>query len=334
MIRNRVLILGLALGASLVLVLGLSLALGVRALSLEAVVAALDASSVPDLDVLVVRERIPRTIFGLLAGAALGVSGALFQSVTRNPVADPGIMGVNSGAALFVVAGIAFLGITSVAEYLWFAILGAALSLVLVYGLGSLGPGGPSPLKLALAGAVAGALFSSVTSAILLPRTDVMNVFRFWQVGSLAGAGYEGILTILPLVVSGLVLAWGLSPGLDALALGDDLATGLGASTGRIRLVAVVAAVLLCGASTALGGPLGFVGLMVPHAVRMVSGPRMVVLIPYSALGGAVLLIGADILGRISGGNGELEAGIVTALLGAPVLLVLAVRSRGGASWT
>lgn len=326
--RNRVAFLAFALVVALGLVMALSLALGVRVLSLETVVRALSGSA-QSLDELVVLERIPRTIFGLLAGAALGVSGALFQSVTKNPVADPSILGVNTGAALFVVAGIAYLGIASVAEYLWFALAGAGLSLVFVYALGSLGPGGPSPIKLALAGAVAGAVGSSLISAILLPRTDVMNVFRFWQVGSLAGATWEGIATVLPLILGGLILACVLSPSLDALALGEEMATGLGARTGLTRLASVSAGVLLCASSTAVGGPIGFIGLMVPHTIRLVTGPRMGTLVPLSALGGAVILLVADIIGRLSGGNGELEAGIVTAIVGAPILVVLATRSKG-----
>lgn len=250
------------------------------------------------------------------------------QAITRNPVADPSILGVNTGASLFVVSGIAFFHINTPGEYIWFALAGAAVTAVFVYRIGSMGYGGATPIKLALAGAAASAALSSLVSAVILPRTEVMDAFRFWQVGSVSGATWEGILWVSPFLAAGLCMGILSSGSLNALSLGDDAATGLGVNTGLVRITGALAGVLLCGATTALSGPIGFVGLMVPHAVRMVCGPDMRFIIPMSALGGAILLTVSDIIGRLLGQPGELEAGIITAFFGAPVLILIAMRGK------
>lgn len=250
------------------------------------------------------------------------------QAVTRNPIADPGILGVNTGASLFVVSGIAFFGISSANEYIWFALAGAAVAAIFVYGIGSLGSGGATPIKLALAGAATSAALSSLVSGILLPRTDVMNSFRFWQVGSISGANWNGITTVLPFLIVGIVVGILSAPTLNILALGDDVATGLGVKTGVVRLVGAFAGVLLCGATTALAGPIGFVGLMIPHTMRLLCGPNLRYMIPMSAVGGATLLTLADVAGRVLGRPTELEAGIITAFIGAPILIFIAMRAK------
>jgi iron complex transport system permease protein len=305
-----------------------SLAFGARFIEFSEVIDILRQPRGETLQSIVVYERIPRTIFGMMAGAALGVSGALMQAITRNPIADPSILGVNTGASLFVVSGIAFLGISSADQYIVFALVGAALTAVFVYGIGSMGSGGATPIKLALAGAATSAALSSLVSAIVLPRTQVMNSFRFWQVGSISGATWEGIYAIAPILIVGLILGVLCTPALDALALGDDIATGLGVRTGVVRVVAAFAGVILCGATTALAGPIGFVGLMVPHSMRLICGPNLKLSIPMSAIGGAILLIVSDVIGRLIGSPGELEAGIVTAFLGAPILIIIAMRAK------
>lgn len=277
---------------------------------------------------LVVRERIPRTVFSIIAGASLGVSGALMQAITRNPVADPSILGVNTGASLFVVSGIAFFHINTAGEYIWFALAGAAVTAVFVYRIGSMGYGGATPIKLALAGAATSAALSSLVSAVILPRTDVMHAFRFWQVGSVSGATWEGILTVSPFLAAGLIIGILSAPALNALALGDDVATGLGVKTGMVRIAGALAGVLLCGATTALTGPIGFVGLMIPHTMRLICGPNMRYIVPMSAVGGAILLTASDTIGRIIGRPGELEAGIITAFFGAPILVLIAMRAK------
>lgn len=329
-VRRRVALgaLFLALAVSVVLSLGF----GSRTVSPEEVAEALRAwlggTAVQDIGALAVQQRIPRTVLALVAGASLALSGALMQAVTRNPVADPGILGVNTGAALFVVCGIAFLGITSTVQYLVLALVGGSLVAVFVYVVGSLGPGGSTPIKLALAGAATTAALSSLVSAVLLPRVAAMNEFRFWQVGGVGGAQWHSMAQVVPILLVAAVVALACGPSLNALALGDEVAAGLGVDVPRVRLVASAAGVALCAAVTALAGPIAFVGLMVPHVVRLLSGPDQRWLLPLSALGGAILLTLADTAGRVIGSPGEVEAGILTSFLGAPVLVLVARRTR------
>jgi len=305
-----------------------SLAYGARYVSFHEVLRSLFNSDYSSFNALVVRERIPRTIFSIIAGGSLGVAGTLMQAITRNPIADPSILGVNTGASLFVVSGIAFFHISTAGQYIWFALCGAAVTAIFVYGIGSLGYSGATPIKLALAGAATSAALSSLVSAIILPRTDVMDSFRFWQVGSVSGATWEGIITVLPFLVVGTVIGIISAPALNALALGDEIAKGLGVRTGVVRLSGALAGVLLCGATTALAGPIGFVGLIVPHIMRLLCGPNLRYIIPMSAVAGAILLTSADIIGRLIGSPSELEAGIVTAFIGAPILIFIARREK------
>lgn len=305
-----------------------SLAFGARFIAFSDVIDALVYSDKATLSAIVVNERIPRTVFGIIAGAALGVSGALMQAITRNPIADPSILGVNTGASLFVVSGIAFFHIGSAEQYIWFALAGAAVTSIFVYGIGSMGHGGATPIKLALAGAATSAALSSLVTAIILPRTEVMNAFRLWQVGSISGATWEGIGAVLPFLIAGFLIGILASPSLDALALGDDIATGLGVHTGLLRIIGALAGVMLCGTTTALAGPIAFVGLMVPHIMRLICGPNLRLIIPMSAVGGAILLTISDVLGRLIGSPSELEAGIVTAFLGAPILIIIAMKAK------
>lgn len=276
----------------------------------------------------VVRQRIVRTIFCLMCGAALGVSGALMQSVTRNPIADPSILGVNTGASLFVVCGIAFFNISTANEYIWLAIAGAILTSIFVFGIGSMGSGGATPLKLVLAGAATSAILSSLVVAVMIPRSNVMDQYRFWQVGSVGSGNWDSIATFVPFLVIGFLIAVFTGPALNALALGDEVATGLGVRTGTIRLVAAVGAVLLCGAATALAGPIAFIGLLATHVIRLLIGPDLRYIIPMSALTGAIILTVSDVLGRLLGSPGELEVGIVTAFVGAPILIIITMKAK------
>lgn len=276
----------------------------------------------------IVRKRISRTIFSLLCGAALGVSGALMQSVTRNPIADPSILGVNTGAALFVVSGIAFLNISTANQYIWLALAGAAITAVFVFGIGSMGRGGATPIKLVLAGAATSAAISSLVTAILIPRSYVMDQFRFWQVGSVGSGSWNAIATFTPFLIAGILIAFLTAPGLNAMALGDDVATGLGVRTGVLRFIAALAGVILCGAVTALAGPIGFVGLLSTHVMRLILGADLRFVIPMSAISGAIILTISDVCGRLIGSPGELEVGVVTAFIGAPLLIILAMRSK------
>ena len=329
--RPRVvaLVIGLAL---LVVTVILSLAFGSRPVTVTEVVDGvttwLRGQTPTDIGALAVQSRIPRTALALLAGAALAISGALMQAITRNPLADPGILGVNTGAALAVVIGIAFFGLADTWGYLSLALIGAGLTAVFVYFVGSVGAGGTTPIKLALAGAATTAALTSLVSAILLPRQNVLDEFRYWQVGNVGRAEWETMAVVAPVLVFGAIVAIFSASALNALAMGDDVATGLGVHVGRIRIVAAIAGVALCAAVTAVAGPIGFVGLMVPHVVRLVSGPDQRWLLPLSAIGGAILLVAADTIGRVIGSPGEVEAGIITAFVGAPVLIVIARRTR------
>ncbi|KZE40953.1 FecCD family ABC transporter permease [Microbacterium sp. T32] len=312
---------------ALVVAAVLSVTFGARDVSLTDVWSGLIGST-DTASAAAVAKRVPRTVLAILVGAALAVSGAVLQGATRNPLADPQILGINGGAGLAIVTGIAFFGLSSATSYIWVGMLGAGAAAVLVYAIGSLGRGGATPLRLALAGAVTAVAFSSLTSAILLPNTAVMNVFRFWQIGGVGGATSETILQVLPFLLVGLVICLGSASALNTLALGDELATGLGARVRTARLVSTAGAVILCGAATAVAGPIGFVGLIVPHMIRLAVGVDHRWLLPVSALGGAVLLTLADVIGRVVARPEEIEVGIVTALVGAPFFIALVRRQR------
>jgi ABC-type Fe3+-siderophore transport system permease subunit len=308
-----------------------SIAVGTRSIGLGEVWRSLLDSDLSSEEAVIVRQlRVPRTVLGLLVGLALGVSGALMQGHTRNPLGDPGLLGVTAGASLAVVASIALLGISSPSGYVWFAFLGALAGTVLVYAIGSAGRGGATPVTLALAGAALSALLYALVRAVLVSDQQTLDSFRFWVVGSLAGRGADVAWQVGPFVVLGLVLALVNSPALNLLGLGEDIARGLGQRIWLARVVGLTAITLLCGAATAACGPIAFVGLVVPHAVRAVTGPDHRWLIPCSGLAGAALLLVADVVGRVVARPGELQVGIVLALIGAPFFIAL-VRRRTAA---
>ena len=305
-----------------------SFVFGARYVSIESVIEILGNPEMDTFEALVVKERIPRTIFALIAGASLAVSGTLMQSVTRNPIADPSILGINTGASLAVVMGIAFLGINTYKQYIVLALIGAVLTSALVYFVASLGAGGMSPIKLALSGVIISALLSSMVSIIMLPRSEVVRDFRFWQIGGVGGAGWEEITAALPVIIIGFILSIAIAPSLNALALGEDVATGLGVNVGLTRLVSSTAAIMLCATVTALAGPIGFIGLMAPHMIRMLFGNNIRFLIPVSALTGAILLTFSDVVGRLVAYPGELDVGVVTAFIGAPIFILIAMKAK------
>lgn len=305
-----------------------SVAVGAKAIPVGVVIDALfdfDGSN----DHLVVRElRVPRTLIGLGVGAALGLAGAVMQGVTRNPLADPGILGVNAGASFAVVLAIHVFGIATLSGYVWFAFLGAGAVSVLVYVLGSLGRDGATPVKLALAGAATAAMLWSLIRGVLLLDVTTLDQFRFWVVGSIAGRGKDIALQVAPFLLVGGVLAMASARSLNSMSLGDDVARSLGLRVGLARVVAALSVVLLCGAATAAAGPIGFVGLTVPHVARSICGPDHRWLLPYSAVLAPILLLGADIIGRVVVRPGELQVGIVTALVGAPFFVALVRRRK------
>ncbi|XKK39748.1 iron ABC transporter permease [Nocardiopsis sp. ARC36] len=322
--RSLWLLLALAVLAAAMLA---SVTWGSRIVGLADVVAALGGAD-ETIEQAAVTKRVPRTLLAVLVGAALGLSGAVMQGVTRNPLADPGILGVNMGASLAVVCGMVFFGLTSPSGYIWVAIGGAAAAAVFVYTVGSLGRGGATPLKLALAGAATSAAFSSLVTAVVMPRNDVAGSFRMWQIGGVGGASFDGVLRVLPFLAVGLVLSLMSARALNSLALGDDLAAGLGERVAVVRATAALGAVLLCGAATAVAGPIMFVGLVVPHMCRLLIGVDHRWLLPFSALLGAALLTAADVVGRVVARPAEVEVGIVTALIGAPVFIYIVRRQK------
>lgn len=307
-----------------------SIAFGARVVSLAEIVQGLRDGGDGALGAVAVAERLPRTATALVAGAALGASGTLMQALTRNPIADPGILGINTGASLAMVTVIAFAGITTLPQYLWTALIGAGLTAVFVYLVGSLGPGGATPVKLALAGVAATAALSSLISAVMLPRAAALTDFRFWQVGSLGRGTWQSLATVAPFLLVGALLALVVASPLNSLALGDEMAVGLGVHVARTRVLAAAGGVVLAAATTALAGPIGFVGLMVPHAVRMVIGADNRWVLPASALGGAALLTAADVVGRVIARPAEVSVGVVTAFIGAPVLILIARGTKVG----
>ncbi|MDT0473515.1 iron ABC transporter permease [Streptomyces sp. DSM 41014] len=307
----------------------LSLAVGTRPVPPAAVLdALLHGGSSPDA--LVVRSlRLPRTEVGLTAGAALGVAGAALQAVTRNPLADPGILGLSQGAAAGVVLAIASGLASGFAGYVWYAFAGAVVAACLVYGIAARGRGGASPVKLALAGTALSAMTAGGTTVVLTSSSATLDQFRFWQVGALSGRDAGTVGRMLPFLLAGAVLVLACARGLDALALGDETARALGHRVGLVRVTAALGATLLTAAAVAAAGPIAFVGLAVPHLARrlVTSGGHRAVL-PLSALLGAGLLLAADVAGRVVRAPAEVPAGVMTALVGVPVLVVL-VRRRG-----
>nr|WP_156610095.1 iron ABC transporter permease [Auraticoccus cholistanensis] len=315
------------LAVVLVLVCAGSIALGSRGVGLADIWAG-STGSTDGFDQAAVAKRVPRTLLAALAGAALAVSGLVMQGITRNPLADPGILGINTGASLAVVVGIAWFGLAAPTSYIWTAILGAGLAATFVWFVGSLGRGGATPLKLTLAGAATAAALTSFVTAVVLPRPDISENVVSWQIGGVGGATDEGLLRLVPFLAVGALVCAVTARGLDLLGLGDELAAGLGVHVTRTRLLAAVGGVVLCGATTAVCGPIAFVGLVVPHVCRLLVGVDHRWLVPFSALGGACVLVAGDVLGRVVLPPGEVDVGIVTAVLGAPVFIAVVRRRR------
>ncbi|WP_210586331.1 iron ABC transporter permease [Streptomyces sp. GESEQ-35] len=311
--------------AILLLVVLASIAIGAKELSVDQVWHGLFEDSGTYGDV-VVAERLSRTLLGLLVGAALGLSGAVLQALTRNPLADPGLLGINAGASAAVVTAITYFGVTSLTGYVWFAFFGAAAVGALVWFLG--GSRGATPVRLALAGTAISAALYGYLQAVMITDEAALGKMRFWTVGSLSSATDDTIIQVLPFLAVGTLLALGLARPLNAMAMGDDTAKALGANLNRTRALSMLAATVLCGAATAACGPIVFVGLMVPHVVRSFTGPDLRWILPYATVLSPVLLLGADVIGRVVARPAELQVGIVTAILGGPVFIFLVRRRR------
>ena len=314
---------------TLIVVIAASLAIGARDMPLSEVLGAFFEPNGSDDQLVVLELRLPRTVLGILVGMGLGLAGGLIQALTRNPLADPGILGVNAGASLAITIGVAFFGISSITGYIWFAFAGALVATVGVYVIGSAGRSRTvDPIRLTLAGVAVAAVLTGLTKAILLTNERAFDAFRSWDVGAIAGRDFDTISAILPFIVIGTVLALALSHSLNAVALGDDLAASLGTSVNRTRVLSILAVTLLAGAATAAAGPIGFIGLMIPHIARWIVGPDQRWILGYSVVLSPILLLASDVIGRVVMKPGELQVGVVTAFVGAPVLIALVRRKK------
>ena len=305
----------------------LSFSLGAKSIPPVDVIQALLGRGEDNILAIVGQLRMSRTVIGLISGCALGLAGALMQAITRNPIADPGILGVNAGAALGVVVGILLTGSLGVTSTMAFAMVGAALAAGAVMLLSSSYAGASSPVRLTLSGVALAAILSGVTNAVVLSDESVLDTFRFWQVGSLTSRPVAEAATFLPIIAVGIVIALFMGAPLNALALGDDSAVALGSNPVRTRLVGLLAVTILCGGATALAGPISFVGLLAPHLVRRFTGPDLRRLIPLAMIVAPTILLLSDILGRLLGSGSEVPVGILCAFIGAPLLIIL-LRSR------
>lgn len=320
----------LAVGGGCVALVGvvvLSLMVGARTVTPATVWQALIAYDAAVTDHVVVISRLERTVAGVAVGASLAVAGAAMQGMTRNPLADPGILGLNAGASAAVVLGIYLASISQVTQFMVFAFIGAAAGTLLVYSLASLGHDGATPVKLALAGAAVTAGLGSVVNALVLLDQASLDRMRFWQVGTLGARSLTDVATVGGFMLLGVALVAVAGRTLNALALGDDAATGLGVPVRRARILLGLAIVLLCGAAVALAGPIGFLGLVVPHAARLLIGGDYRRIIPLCLLAGPVLILGADVIGRVIAPPAEVQVGVMTALVGVPVFIAL-IRTR------
>lgn len=326
LLRSRYsLVLGLLVGCGvLFLCLLASIRFGAARIGTAEVIAAFTDYDGSEEDLIIRTLRVPRALIAALVGASLGVAGAIMQGLTRNPLAEPGILGINAGAALAVVGAVFLLGVSSLTTYALFAFVGAGIAAVVVYGLGSLGRGGITPMKITVAGAALAALLSSLTTAILILDQRTFDEIRFWLAGSVAGRDLTLLLQVLPYISVGLILALGLSRQITTLTLGEDVARGLGQRTAWVKGLAAIAVVLLAGSSVAVAGPIWFVGLVIPHIARFFVGVDYRWIMPYSVLFGAILLISADIAARVVLRPQELPVGVMTALVGAPFFIYLA----------
>lgn len=305
-----------------------SVAVGAKSIPIGDVVAGLLGDDGSESAAIVREVRVPRTLVGLAVGVALGLAGALMQALTRNPLADPGILGVEAGAAAAIVAAIALLGLAEAGVYVWFAFAGAAFASIVVYALGSHGRAAATPVRLALAGTAVTAALTAFTNAVILLDQRAFDQYRHWVVGSLAGRDLAILADVGPFLAAGVLIALALARPLNALALGDDSSRALGARVGRTRALGALSITLLCGGATAVAGPIVFVGLVVPHMARAVAGADQRWIVAYSALLAPILLLTADVIGRVVISPAELEVGTVTALIGAPVFIALVRRKR------
>lgn len=317
----------LAIG-SLFLAVALSFAVGARFVPLDEVMLSLIGVGEQNVLNIVETLRVTRTVNALICGVGLGAAGVLMQALTRNPIADPGMLGVSAGASFGIVLGLSVFGALGIGGTIWLALGGAAIASAVIFWFSGTRFAAGSPVRLILAGIAFSAILAGASQALVLTNENVLDTFRFWRVGSLTARPIDEGLPLLTFIVIGLVIALLVAPSLNLLALGDDSAIALGVNPGVVRALVLIAVTLLCGTATAIAGPIAFVGLVVPHLLRRVVGPDIRVVLPLSLLAAPAMLLVADTIGRVIGGGAEMQVGIVTALIGGPLLVVFVVGGR------
>lgn len=324
--RRLALVTGLFL---LLFVIFLSMAVGSKHIPLSTITQILSGQQVPESEWHVIAElRLPRTIVGITAGMALGVAGALIQSLTRNPLADPGILGVTAGSSFCVALSIVFLGLSSPTQYMWFALVGALIATTAVFLISGTTRSGANPAQLTLAGVAVTAVLAGIVSAMRLSSPKAFTSLQAWEVGSLVNRSWDVLAAIAPLIALGLILAFSIGGALNALALGNDVAATLGTSLWRTKIIGIIAITLLAGGATALAGPISFIGLMIPHVARWICGPDQRWIMGLTILFSPILILTADVAARLVVWPGEMPVGIVTAFIGAPMLIALVRRRK------
>lgn len=306
----------------------LSIAIGAKTIPLATVWDALWQPTAVEDHIIVRHLRIPRTIVAIVVGTALGVAGALIQALSRNPLADPGILGVNAGAACAIAVGASAFGIGSIGGQLALAFAGALVVTVAVYLVGAAGRGGADPVRLVLAGVALSAVVLGVTTALTLIDPRTFDQMRHWQAGSVVGRELATVWPALPFLAGGLLLAALVAPSLNAISLGDDMARSLGTPVMRTRVIVIAAVTTLAGGATAIAGPIAFLGLMVPHIARWIVGPDQRWILALTAVISPTIMLAADVIGRLLLRPGEVPVGVVTAFVGAPILIILARRAK------
>ncbi|MBP1993671.1 FecCD family ABC transporter permease [Paenibacillus eucommiae] len=324
----RIRLTGLAIGAMfMIFSLGASIVFGKNPIPFSIVLDSLTSFDESSRNHLIVHSvRIPRALIAMVVGGCLAMAGAVMQAITRNALAGPELFGVNQGAALMIVIHIFLLGKSSLTGYIGFSFLGAGAAGIIVYALGSMGARGLTPVKLILAGSTINLLFASLTQGILIFDEESLDTMRYWLAGSLTGRSMELFMQTLPFMLAGLIGTLAMGRQINLISLGEDVARGLGQRTGWIKAGSLGLVILLAGSSVAIAGPVGFVGLAVPHIARFIVGSDYRWILPYSAVFGAILLLLADVAARFIVPSQEVSAGVVTAMLGAPFLIYLAQR--------
>ncbi|MFY2252106.1 FecCD family ABC transporter permease [Priestia megaterium] len=318
-------VMGLIIGIMLLLIcIGLSIVLGYTDTSIKTALEAFQAFNGSNEHIVIQNIRLPRAIIGAVVGICLGIAGAMMQALTKNPLASPDIIGVNAGASFFIVVAVMIFSVNSLQAFTWIAFVGAALTVVVVYFLGSIGKEGLTPIKLTLAGAAIAAFFSSLTQGLLAVDESSLDQVLFWLAGSVQGRKVEMLYGILPYVVPAIIVTFFIASKINILTIGEDVAKGLGQRTALVKIISGIIIAILAGGAVAVAGPISFVGIIVPHVVRAIVGQDYRWVFPYSAVVGGILILLADVGARYVIMPQEIPVGVMTAVIGTPFFIYMA----------